>query len=217
MSRSDAKAVIDAAVMFISAAADRLNASKFSDTAISRFRGTIAGQLRSVSRRLVEIAWADGNGQGETPYTIATDYFNEQAGFLGDFVIAISENRGNRKIPGGSFRAAMYGESLGQCYQKAYFKARGSRVGLPDLPAYPRDGSTVCLTNCRCTWVIKRVSQSAFTATWKLGAAEHCPDCITRGRVWNPISIVRVLSVNDAGDKELGDWQMTDATGAAVN
>lgn len=218
MGKSQANALIQSVVAYITAAADTLNNSKFSDTAITRFRGAIAGQLRNASRRMVELGWSDGNGSGTVPYDIASKYIDEQLGFLGDFVIAISENRGNRRIPGGAFRAAMYGESLGQCYQRAYFLARGSRVGLPDLPAYPRDGSTVCRVNCRCEWRVKRVSNVVYQATWKLGAAEHCPDCIERGRVWNPITIARIVATNpDNGEMTAEKWQMTDATGRALN
>ncbi len=211
MGKSEANALIQSVVVYISAAADRLMASKFSDSAISKFRGAIAGQLKSASRRMVEIGWSDGNGAGDVPYSIASAYFDEQAGFLGDFVIQISEARGARKLPGGAFRAAMYGESLGQCYQRAYFKARGSRADLPNLPAYPRDGSTVCLTNCRCQWTVKKVSEVFYEARWKLGAAEHCPQCLKRGREWNPISIIRSMGRNANGELEIGPWSMVNA------
>jgi hypothetical protein len=200
MSKSQSNDIIQSVVIYIQAAADRLLASKFSDSAISTFRGAIAGQLRSASRRMVELAWVDGNGSGDVPYDIAAQYVDEQMGFLGDFAIQISENRGERKIPGGAFRAAMYGESLGQCYQKAYMRARGSRYGLPDLPAYPRDGQTVCLTNCRCQWHIVKRSNTQYEATWQLNPADHCPDCIDNARKWNPLMILQ--------DVNSGEWSM---------
>lgn len=217
VSKSASNDLINSVVLYIQAAADKLLASKFSDSAISKFRGAIAGQLKNTSRRIVEIAWADGNGSGDVPYSIASDYFEEQMGFLGNFIVQISENRGERKIPGGAFRAAMYGESLGQCYQKAYFKARGSRLGLPDLPAYPRDGSTECLTNCRCQWSIKKLSDVFYEARWKLGPVEHCPTCIDRGDIWNPISIVREMGRSGSGELELGPWSMRDARMRQIN
>lgn len=202
MSKSQSNDLIQAAVLRISAAADVLAASKFSDTAISRFRGAIAGQLNKASRRMVELAWADGNGSGDVPYDIAADYFDEQMNFLGDFVIAISEARGDRKIPGGAFRAAMYGESLGQCYQKAYFRARGSRseTPMPDLPEYPRDGNQKCRVNCRCEWRIVKRSNTQYEATWKLNPADHCESCIENARKWNPLMILQ--------DVKTGEWSM---------
>lgn len=57
------------------------------------------------------------------------------------------------------------------------------------LPAYPCDGSTRCLTNCRCQWKLEYIKDENGVvlyalATWVLGAAEHCPDCIDRASKW---------------------------------
>ena len=61
--------------------------------------------------------------------------------------------------------------------------------GLPQtLPAYPGDGSTVCLTNCQCEWEIIE-TEEGFDCYWRLGAAEHCPDCLQRSQTWNPYTI----------------------------
>ena len=66
---------------------------------------------------------------------------------------------------------------------------RGIARGLPQtLPAYPGDGSTVCLTNCQCEWEIIE-TEEGFECYWRLGAAEHCPDCIQRSQTWNPYII----------------------------
>jgi len=66
---------------------------------------------------------------------------------------------------------------------------RGYTSDLPiDLPAYPGDGSTVCLTNCQCEWEIIKV-EGGYDCYWRLGAAEHCPDCVERSQHWNPFRI----------------------------
>ena len=66
---------------------------------------------------------------------------------------------------------------------------RGYASDLPiDLPAYPGDGSTVCLTNCQCAWDIRPV-EGGYDCYWVLGYAEHCPDCVRRESEWNPYSI----------------------------
>lgn len=65
---------------------------------------------------------------------------------------------------------------------------RGHTRELPRLPAYPGDGSTVCLTNCQCTWEIIPV-EDGFDCYWRLGIAEHCPDCVWRSQNWNPLHI----------------------------
>lgn len=66
---------------------------------------------------------------------------------------------------------------------------RGFASDLPiDLPAYPGDGSTQCLTNCQCTWDIRQV-EGGYDCYWVLGYAEHCPDCIDREQMWSPYTI----------------------------
>lgn len=66
---------------------------------------------------------------------------------------------------------------------------RGYLSDLPlDLPAYPGDGSTVCLTNCQCEWEIVEI-EGGYDCYWQLGASEHCPDCIERAERWNPYRI----------------------------
>lgn len=209
MSKTQALVIIDAAVAYIQAAADRLKSSKFSESAIEKFRSNISGELKRASYKLVALGWADGNGKGTAPGDIATRYINEQANFLENWIADIAQQG---KLPGGVGRATMYGESLGQVYQRAYIAARGERVGLPELPAYPRDGSTVCLMHCRCQWQIKRVSDVFYEARWILGKAEHCPDCIKRADLWGPISIIRPQGKDpDSGELIIGNWQMMDS------
>lgn len=43
-------------------------------------------------------------------------------------------------------------------------------------------------TNCRCSW---RIDDGGLVwyATWVLGMAEHCPDCLTRAKTWAPLVI----------------------------
>ena len=53
------------------------------------------------------------------------------------------------------------------------------------LPAYPGDGSTECLVNCRCEWEIVEVP-GGYDCYWRLKEAEHCPDCLDRESEWNP-------------------------------
>ena len=57
-----------------------------------------------------------------------------------------------------------------------------------ELPAYPGDGSTRCLVNCQCEWEILP-RDDGYDCFWRLGAAEHCSDCLTRASEWNPYKI----------------------------
>ena len=64
-------------------------------------------------------------------------------------------------------------------------KARSYSADL-DLPAYPGDGSTKCVGNCRCRWDV-REKDDQWEATWKTkGGAGGCEDCERRGGEWNP-------------------------------
>ena len=79
-------------------------------------------------------------------------------------------------------RLKMYVNSANESLWKGFAK------DLPPLPAYPGDGSTVCLTNCQCEWEIQE-AEGGFNCYWRLGAAEHCPDCLLRADEWNPLFI----------------------------
>lgn len=85
-------------------------------------------------------------------------------------------------------RAMMYINSARQAYEKAKV------YGYADLPAYPCDGTSECLSNCRCHWEIQ-VSNGRMVAYWRLGAADHCMTCQTRSQEWNPY-IVPIVEVN---------------------
>lgn len=208
MSKSQSNQIIQTSVAYITAAGERLAASKFSATALDRFRGNISGQLKRASYEMVRLGWEDGNGAGPAPLDIARRYIDEQLHFLENWIADMAQSS---KFIGGVGRAAMYGESLGQVYQRAYIAARGGRDQLPDLPAYPRDGSTVCRVHCRCEWRIKKVSAVYYEATWKLGQAEHCPDCIERAKVWSPISIIKQQGRDPlSGELIVGEWTMMD-------
>ena len=79
-------------------------------------------------------------------------------------------------------RLKMYVNSANQALWK------GITRDMPELPAYPGDGSTVCLTNCQCTWEIVPV-EGGFNCYWRLGVAEHCEDCVQRSQEWNPLFV----------------------------
>jgi hypothetical protein len=80
-------------------------------------------------------------------------------------------------------RANLYAGAMRSTYSK------GRTLGLP-LPAHPGDGSTRCLVNCKCEWRIQQVgTNDDYDCYWRLGSAEHCPDCVSRSRRWAPFRI----------------------------
>ncbi len=108
----------------------------------------------------------------------------EQYGYLNKFAEDIAAG----KLSPGQInaRSKLYIESASQMYEKG----KAASKGMPDLPAYPGDGKTVCRANCRCSWDIKE-TDTEWLATWTLGEAEHCPDCVKNANHWNPLRMAK--------------------------
>lgn len=64
-------------------------------------------------------------------------------------------------------------------------------LGMPILPAYPRDNSSRCLFNDACTWEIVPTGAKSWDCYWRLSiGVESCENCLRRADVWNPLRIV---------------------------
>lgn len=83
-------------------------------------------------------------------------------------------------------RSDLYVEGASQVYERG--KAENKGLDTAALPAYPGDGQTACLSNCRCHWDIAETAD-AFEATWVLDDAEHCEDCLANADTYNPLRI----------------------------
>lgn len=70
-----------------------------------------------------------------------------------------------------------------------FYRAVTTVAGMPALPAYPGDGSTECLTNCQCWWIINRLGSGDWDCFWWIQSAEHCPQCAARSFEWYPLKI----------------------------
>lgn len=81
-------------------------------------------------------------------------------------------------------RANLYVESSTQAYERG----RSESLGMPQLPAYPGDGSTQCRSNCKCHWEIVP-TESGWDCFWRLGDAQHCGGCQTNAGTWNPLQV----------------------------
>ena len=87
-------------------------------------------------------------------------------------------------------RLDMYIDSSRQAFERG----KALAFGIPQLPAYPGDGSTLCLTRCKCHWEIHPVSSpdprlSGWNCYWRLGIAEHCETCLRREAAWAPLFV----------------------------
>ncbi len=83
-------------------------------------------------------------------------------------------------------RAAQYFQATRSAYERGYVRA----WGMPDLPAYPGDGTSLCVNGCKCRWIIMPLSgEGNFDCHWTLGAADHCATCVDRAIEWSPIQV----------------------------
>ena len=84
-------------------------------------------------------------------------------------------------------RAGMYIDSSGEMY----FRGRARSYGLPELPVYPRDGNSVCGSNCRCPgWRIVVLGDGDYDCFYPLDPeAENCEDCQERAALYNPLRV----------------------------
>lgn len=62
-------------------------------------------------------------------------------------------------------------------------------VQLPPLPIYPGDWSLACNGFCKCYLKIDDLGSGNYDVWWKLGIAEHCPDCERLAQTWSPLKI----------------------------
>ena len=68
---------------------------------------------------------------------------------------------------------------------ESYEQGRASSRGLV-LPAYPGDGTQICLSRCKCHWEITS-TETMWYAYWTLNpTAEHCQTCLGNSEQWNP-------------------------------
>ncbi len=142
----------------------------------------IARQLR----RYHLAGFLSGYGGERVPKAAAAKLAQDvktQLDFLAQFKVEIQDAAEWQK--GWNARAEMYARSI----QVPYW--RGATKMLP-LPAMPGDGTTQCLTNCRCAWNVVTVDEAAndYDAYWVYGATErHCQTCRERESQWSPVQI----------------------------
>lgn len=104
----------------------------------------------------------------------------QQMKYLRRFASEVAE-RGYE--PRDAARAALYAGAAKAPYW------HGRTKGLP-LPAMPGDGTTQCLSNCRCAWEIVPLEGSGnYDCYWRMAADEHCQTCVQRASDWSPLRV----------------------------
>lgn len=151
-----------------------------------------AGMLRLLMRYSIAAAVL---GQGESELTgeaeqVIIGQVRGQVPFLSRFAADI-ETGLNTEAFGGEWqtawdeRAKLYGESVQVPYWQGVTR-------FLKLPAYPGDGSSECLMNDRCQWLLHTLDadKGDYNAFWKTEQDKQvCATCEQRGKEWSPLKI----------------------------
>lgn len=78
-----------------------------------------------------------------------------------------------------------------------YERGNAAAYGLANvLPAYPgqQPCTTDCCAGCQCYWDIQPANlgnpdEEDWDCYWRLGSAEHCPQCERRSVAWSPLKV----------------------------
>lgn len=107
----------------------------------------------------------------------------KQYGFLGKF----AAERFALSPEAIAARAGLYVENGTASFERA----QAAAAGIPDLPQYPGDGQTECLTNCRC-WLEIEESAEGYAVTWHANDdPATCDDCAALAQDWSPLIVGR--------------------------
>lgn len=153
---------------------------------ITQWRALMKLELRTLHVGEMVIG-ADGWGNVNDDMKHTTERAIEsQFGYLGNWADELAAADTLPSADAIASRARLYNNAADTAFEVASRAAEG----IPALPAEPRDGTTDCLTNCLCAWVITALEGSGnYDCFWRLGDAEHCVQCFTRSLVWNPLKI----------------------------
>lgn len=122
-----------------------------------------------------------GGVSAKAASAILTKQLATQLHFLSGFRLVVEG--ADQFQPGWNARAAMYAESVGAPYWT------GKTKMLP-LPALPKDGSTICLTNCGCAWrIVQLEGNENYDCFWDRAKDDSCATCRARERLWRPLRI----------------------------
>lgn len=139
--------------------------------------------LRQTYRALYELAIGGRENMTQADYGRLGGILQEQYRYLHNFAADLAA--GKLSPLQAQNRARMYIESATQAFERA--QAAGHGITLPQ---YPGDGSTQCLSNCRCHWEI-RSRKKEYACYWRLGQAEHCPDCLEAAQLYKPYIVLK--------------------------
>lgn len=113
--------------------------------------------------------------------TAVTTDLATQLRFLKQFALVMQDSEVWQA--GWQARAQMYSESIKTPYWRGAVK-------MLALPAMPGDGTSTCLTRCRCSWdIVQLEGDGNYDCYWLLSATETCQVCKQRALDWAPLKV----------------------------
>lgn len=153
------------------------------DIKIQQWEREMRDLIRQTYRAMYELAVGGRENMTQADYGRLGGMLQEQYRYLHNFAADLAD--GKLTLAQAQNRARMYIESSTQAFERA----QAANYGIT-LPQYPGDGTTQCRANCRCHWEIKS-RKKEWACYWRLGQAEHCPDCLEAKSLYNPYIILK--------------------------
>jgi hypothetical protein len=167
-------------------------AEQVSDGTITprQFRGLMITEIRHSIYTAVALARGGVGNMQPSDVDRVDEAVRNQAKYLDNWVAQIERTPLDKRSKGQmQTRASLYGNAMGATTYETMDKEEFKQ--FPDLPFYPKDGTTECMTNCKCHWSWRNMDEDKGNADvyWVLGIAEHCETCAERAVQLNPLKI----------------------------
>lgn len=150
------------------------------EISIGEWQETMKTELRQLHSSLAAIGKGGWDKMGPRDWGRLGPAMRKEYEWLARFANHISTNRNDLSLKYIQNRARLYGHGA----QASTVRSQAGFYLGDLLPWLPKDGSTECLNKCKCHWSLNVVDTHGVwqivECTWRLGAAEHCPTCVSR-------------------------------------
>lgn len=128
----------------------------------------------------------------ETATATLSGLIADQHGYAKDFVtdLATALDAGTATEEGVAARSALYSGAAVEAFHQGQVQDYGF-----SFDAYPGDGTSECLTACRCELQITDEDDENWAVSWiTVGDSKVCPTCEDRGMTWAKVLVPKVAA-----------------------
>lgn len=149
------------------------------DISIGQWEESMKRMIREVHTSLAAIGKGGWDSMEPADWGRLGPVMKDQYRYLHGFAEHIMNNKDTISLEAIKARAHLYGNAAGY---SAHLMEAGDIARM--LPWMPKDGTTECLTGCKCLWISEIISREGdyniVEFVWRLQPAEHCGDCLGR-------------------------------------